>query len=428
MKLANSKRLWKYSLKHLAGGVNSPVRAFNAVGGTPLFIKAGKGPWFSDVDGNSYLDYVMSWGVLIFGHADPDIQSALSAAVLKGVSYGAPTEAEAALAEMIKKALPSIDKLRFVSSGTEAVMSAIRLARGFTGRDKIVKFTGCYHGHADSLLVKAGSGAATFGSPSSPGVPARFARSTVSLEYNDTKGFLDFMARRGKDVACVIVEPIAANMGLVLPAPGFLAALKDTCTRSGSALIFDEVITGFRVGFSGAQGLYGIRPDLTTLGKIIGGGLPVGAYGGREEIMRNLSPAGKIYQAGTLSGNPLAMAAGLAAIKKLSRPGVYKKLETSGSALEEGLRLIIRKRGLPLTLNRAGSLFTLFFSGGPLKNFRDASACDTRRYADYFWAMAERGVYLPPSQFETCFISTAHTAADIEDTLKAAAEALEKVK
>ncbi|MBU2572744.1 MAG: glutamate-1-semialdehyde 2,1-aminomutase [Elusimicrobia bacterium] len=419
-----SNTLWRYSLKHLAGGVNSPVRAFNAVGGTPLFIKQGKGARFSDVDGNSYLDYVLSWGVLIFGHADPAIQAALSAAVSKGASYGAPTEAEAALAEMIKKALPSIDKLRFVSSGTEAVMSAIRLARGFTGRDKIVKFTGCYHGHADSLLVKAGSGAATFGSPSSPGVPAQFARNTISLEYNDTNGFLDFMARRGKEAACVIVEPLAANMGLVLPEPGFLTALRKACTASGSLLIFDEVITGFRVGFSGAQGLYGIKPDLTTLGKIIGGGLPVGAYGGREEIMRHLSPAGRVYQAGTLSGNPLAMAAGCAAIKKLSRPGVYKKLEASGQAMEKGLRLIIRKRGLPLTLNRVGSLFTLFFSKGPLKNFTDASACDTKRYAEYFWAMAERGVYLPPSQFETCFISAAHSAADIEDTLKAADEAL----
>ncbi|PIU20187.1 MAG: glutamate-1-semialdehyde-2,1-aminomutase [Elusimicrobia bacterium CG08_land_8_20_14_0_20_59_10] len=427
LKTSRSKKLWAYSLKHLAGGVNSPVRAFNAVGGTPLFIRSAKGSRLSDVDGNSYLDYVLSWGVMIHGHADPDIQAALSAALSKGTSYGAPTEAEAVLAEMIKRALPSIEKLRFVSSGTEAVMSAIRLARGYTGRDKIVKFTGCYHGHADSLLVKAGSGAATFGSPSSPGVPAQFARNTVSLEYNDTNGFLNFMKRRGGEVACVIVEPIAANMGLVLPAPGFLAALRKACTRGGALLLFDEVITGFRVGFGGAQGLYRIKPDLTTLGKIIGGGLPVGAYGGREEIMRHLSPAGRVYQAGTLSGNPLAMAAGCAALKKLSRPGFYKKLEASGRAMEEGLRLIIRKGGLPLTLNRAGSLFTLFFSKGPLKDWTGASACDTKRYAKYFWAMAERGVYLPPSQFETCFISAAHSAADIRGTLKAADQALRTI-
>ena len=340
LKTAKSKKLWRYSLRHLAGGVNSPVRAFNAVGGTPLFIKSARGPRLHDVDGNSYLDYVTSWGVMIHGHADKDIQAALLAAVTKGTSYGAPTEAEAVLAEMIKKALPSIEKLRFVSSGTEAVMSAIRLARGYTGRDKIVKFTGCYHGHADSLLVKAGSGAATFGSPSSPGVPAQFARNTVSLEYNDTNGFLNFMKRRGGEVACVIVEPIAANMGLVLPEPGFLAALRKACTRSGALLIFDEVITGFRVGFGGAQGLYGVKPDLTTLGKIIGGGLPVGAYGGRDEIMRHLSPAGRVYQAGTLSGNPLAMAAGCAAIKKLSRPGFYQKLGASGRAWRTACALL----------------------------------------------------------------------------------------
>ncbi len=425
LKTSGSKKLWDYSLKHLAGGVNSPVRAFNAVGGSPLFIKSAKGPRLSDVDGNSYLDYVMSWGVMIHGHADTDIQTALLAAVPKGTSYGAPTGAEAVLAEMIKKALPSIEKLRFVSSGTEAVMSAIRLARGCTGRDKIVKFTGCYHGHADSLLVKAGSGAATFGAPSSPGVPAAFARNTVSLEYNDSEGFLAYMKRNGKEVACVIVEPIAANMGLVLPEPGFLQALRKACTKSGSLLIFDEVITGFRVGFGGAQGLYGIKPDLTTLGKIIGGGLPVGAYGGSGKIMSQLSPAGKVYQAGTLSGNPLAMAAGCAAIKKLSKPGVYKKLEASGQAMEKGLRLIIRKSGLPLTLNRAGSLFTLFFSKGPLKDWTGAAACDTKLYAKFFWAMAERGVYLPPSQFETCFLSAAHSPADIEATLKAAEQALD---
>ncbi|OIO01653.1 MAG: glutamate-1-semialdehyde-2,1-aminomutase [Elusimicrobia bacterium CG1_02_56_21] len=424
LKTDKSKKLWNYSLKHLAGGVNSPVRAFNAVGGTPLFIKEAKGSRLKDVDGNSYVDYVTSWGVMILGHADPDIQKAITGAIGKGTSYGAPTEAEAVLAEMIKKALPSIQKLRFVSSGTEAVMSAIRLARGYTGRDKIVKFTGCYHGHADSLLVKAGSGAATFGSPSSPGVPAAFARNTVSLEYNDIEGFRAYMKRSGKEVACVIVEPVAANMGLMLPEPGFLAALRKTCTATGALLIFDEVITGFRVGFGGAQGLYGIKPDLTTLGKIIGGGLPVGAYGGGKKIMKHLSPAGKVYQAGTLSGNPLAMAAGCAAIKKLSKPGVYKQLEASGQAMEKGLRLIIREGNLPLTLNRVGSLFTLFFSKGPLKDWTGAAGCDTKRYADYFWAMAERGVYLPPSQFETCFISTAHKPADIEATLKAAEQAL----
>lgn len=446
LKTAESEKLWEFSLKHLAGGVSSPVRAFRAVGGTPIFIKEGKGARLTDVDGNSYLDYVLSWGVLIFGHADPDIEAALLAAVSKGTSYGAPTAAEAGLAEMIKKALPSIEKIRFVSSGTEAVMSAIRLARGYTGRDKIVKFSGCYHGHGDCLLVKAGSGAAAFGSPSSPGVPARSARDTVSLEYNDTERFLEFMGRRGNEIACVIVEPIAANMGLVPPEPGFLTALKEACTRSGALLIFDEVITGFRVGFSGAQGLYGVRPDLTTLGKIIGGGLPVGAYGGRKEIMDRLSPAGKVYQAGTLSGNPLAMAAGLAAVKKLSRPGIYEKLEALGLALEKGLRLIMKKQqianskiansgkgrvmqeGEGLTLNRAGSLFTLFFSEKPVKNFTDASRCSAKRYASYFWGMAERGVYLPPSRFETCFISAAHSAADIKVTLKAAAEALAKVK
>jgi len=424
LKTAKSKKLWKLSLRHLAGGVNSPVRAFNAVGDTPLFVGSAKGARLRDADGNSYLDYVMSWGVMIHGHADRDIQAAILAAVPKGTSYGAPTGAEAALAGLIKKALPSMEKIRFVSSGTEAVMSAIRLARGYTGRDKIIKFTGCYHGHADSLLVKAGSGAATLGTPSSPGVPAALARNTASLEYNDVKGFNDFMARHGKEVACVIVEPIAANMGLVLPEPGFLPALRKACTRYGSVLIFDEVITGFRAGLGGAQGLYGIRPDLTTLGKIIGGGLPVGAYGGSEKIMRHLAPAGKIYQAGTLSGNPLAMAAGIAALKKLSKPGFYKKLESSGAAMEKGLRRIIKERSLPLTLNRVGSLFTLFFSAGPLKGWTGASACDTKRYARYFWAMAARGVYLPPSQFETCFISAAHSAADIAATLKAADQAL----
>jgi glutamate-1-semialdehyde 2,1-aminomutase len=427
LKLANSKKHWKYSLRHLAGGVNSPVRAFNGVGGSPIFVSRAGGARFTDADGNTYLDFVQSWGVMIHGQADKDIQAAVAAALENGTSYGAPTRAEAELAELIKKFLPAMAQVRFVSSGTEAVMSAIRLARGYTGRSKILKFSGCYHGHADSLLVKAGSGAATLGTPSSPGVPAALARETLTLEYNDIEGFKALMKKRGKEIACVIVEPVAANMGLVPPRPGFLQALRKGCTAAGAVLVFDEVITGFRAGLSGAQGLYKIKPDLTTLGKIIGGGLPVGAYGGRAEIMKHLAPAGKVYQAGTLSGNPLAMAAGLAALKKLARPGFYAALDKKAAAFEKDLREAIKGCRLPLALHRVGSMFTLFFAAGPLEDWPAVSACDTKAYAKFFWAAARRGVYLPPSQYETFFVSAAHTPADLKKAARAVAAALKTV-
>ncbi len=412
----------------MPGGVNSPVRAFGAVGGEPVFIARGKGAYLWDVDGNRYVDYVCSWGPLILGHAPAAVIKAVKAAAEKGTSYGASTAAEVELAEAISKAIPSMESLRLVSSGTEAVMSALRLARGYTGRDLIVKFNGCYHGHADSMLVKAGSGAATFGISGSAGVPAVTARKTLVAEYNDLDGVKTIFARHGGKIAALIVEPVAGNMGVVCPASGFLEGLRQMCTHHGALLIFDEVITGFRLRYGGYQDIIGVRPDLTTLGKIIGGGLPVGAYGGSRELMRKVAPLGPVYQAGTLSGNPLAVAAGLAALRLLAKKGVYKKLGAAGQRLVEGLRVAGAASGVPLRVNRVGSMFTAFFADKDVSNFPSASRADMKAYARYFRGMLARGVYLPPSGYEANFVSLAHSKADIDATIKAAGEVLGSLK
>ncbi len=426
--MADSKRrkshaAFRRAKKSIPGGVNSPVRAFRAVGGTPPFIAKGSGSRITDIDGNSRIDYVMSWGPLILGHAHPKVGEAISRAAAKGTSFGAPTEGETALVEEIRDAFPSIDLARLVSSGTEAAMSAVRLARAFTGRDRIIKFDGCYHGHADSLLVKAGSGALTFGTPSSPGVVKAAARETVSLRYNDADMVADYLTRHGGKVAAIIVEPVAGNMGVVPPARGFLQALRRLTHKHGALLIFDEVITGFRVARGGAQELYGIGADLTVLGKIIGGGLPVGAFGGRRDIMKKLSPLGPVYQAGTLSGNPVAVAAGIATLKELRRPALYRNLETKSKRLAEGLAAAAKKAGVPTTANRVGSMLTLFFADRSITNYGDAVRSDTRAYARFHAAMLTRGVYLAPSQFEAAFLSAAHTTADVTATIEAAEEA-----
>ena len=367
-----SKKLFEEAKKHIPGGVNSPVRAFRSVGGEPLFIKKAKGSKIFDVDGKAYIDYVLSWGPMILGHAHPVVTAALKKTIVSGTSFGAPTELEITLAKMVKKAFPSIEMVRMVSSGTEATMSAIRAARGFTGRDKILKFDGCYHGHGDSLLVKAGSGVATFGLPDSPGVPADLAKYTLTVAYNDLDAVKELASREGEQISCIIVEPVAGNMGCVPPEPGFLAGLRTVCNQYGIVLIFDEVMTGFRVSFGGAQQLYKIKPDLTCLGKVIGGGLPVGAYGGKLEIMQKIAPIGPIYQAGTLSGNPLAMVAGIETLKLLAKPGVYKSLEKSSLDLENGLRSVAQEAGIPSTINRVGSMFTTFFTDKKVKDFASA--------------------------------------------------------
>jgi len=408
----------------IPGGVNSPVRAFRSVGGKPLFMARGDGSRIWDVDGKEYIDYIGSWGPLLFGHRQSEVLRALQEVLEIGTSFGAPTEREVELAELICKLVPSIEQVRLVNSGTEATMSAIRLARGFTGRDRIVKFDGCYHGHGDSLLVKAGSGVATLGLPDSPGVPQALAELTTVLPFNDADALQREFQERGRDIACVIVEPVVGNMGCVAPRPGYLEAMREITAHNGTVLIFDEVMTGFRVAAGGAQQLYNIRPDLTTLGKVIGGGLPVGAYGGRADIMSRIAPAGPVYQAGTLSGNPLAVAAGLAALRRLESDSPYARLEALGLRLERGLNDAISRAGIPGRVNRTGSMFTLFFTDRKVVDFSSAKTCDTKRFNSWFHAMLDGGVYLPPSQFEAAFISAAHSDADIDRTIDVARSAL----
>ncbi len=408
----------------LAGGVNSPVRAFGGVGGTPIFIARAEGAVLVDVDGNEYIDYVGSWGPMILGHGDERVAAAASKALDKGWSYGAPTEIETRLAECVVGDFASMEKIRFVNSGTEATMSAIRLARGFTGRDLIVKFEGCYHGHVDALLVKAGSGLTTFGTPSSAGIPASVTSCTLLAPYNDLAAVEQLFAKHGRDIAAVLIEPVAGNMGCVPPVEGYLAGLRDLCTKHDALLIFDEVMSGYRVGLGGAQHIYNVQPDITCLGKIIGGGLPVGAYGARAEIMDKLSPLGPIYQAGTLSGNPLAMAAGLATLQAVHEKGFYTQLEMRADRLSQGLEAAARQAGVTVTQNRVGSMATMFFQAGPVTDYTSALRSDTAAYARFFHAMLERGVYMAPSQFEAAFISMAHSFEQIDATIAAAEESL----
>ena len=420
MKITRSIRLFEKAQHLIPGGVNSPVRAFRSVGGQPRFIKRAKGARLYDLDGNTYIDYVLSWGPMILGHASPTVVSAIKNAAERGTSYGAPTELEVELADRIRDAFPSMEKSRLVSSGTEAVMSAIRVARGFTKRDGVLKFEGCYHGHSDYLLAKAGSGLTTLGIPDSLGVPADFAKHTLTAPYNDIRTVQRILRDRGKDLACIIVEPVAGNMGVVPPAPDFLPALRQLATDHDLLLIFDEVISGFRVHYGGAQALYGVTPDLTVLGKIIGGGLPVGAYGGRRDIMDLIAPAGPVYQAGTLSGNPLAVTAGLATLKQLRAKNLYKQLEERSAALARGLADEAKRAGIALTQTRVGSMLTSFFTQEPVVDWNSAKKSDTKRYGLFFHGMLEQGIYLAPSQFEAAFLSTAHTSADIEKTIRAA--------
>jgi len=424
LKTARSEAAFEAARRVIAGGVNSPVRAFRAVGGRPIFMARGQGAYVTDVDGNRYIDYLGSWGPLILGHAHPHVVEAIERAAREGTSFGAPTERETRLAEKVIAAMPSIERLRFVNSGTEATLSAIRLARGFTGRPLVMKFAGCYHGHVDALLVQAGSGGMTFGVPSSPGVPEGVTRDTLVVRYNDTAGVRRVVQEQGDRLAAIIVEPVAGNMGVVPGEAEFLSTLRKLCDEKGIILIFDEVMTGFRVAWGGAQSLYGIRPDLTTLGKIIGGGMPVGAYGGRQEIMSRISPDGPVYQAGTLSGNPLAMACGLATLELLEQPGTYEALEARSARLAEGLTDAARRAGVPSTVRRCGSMLCAFFTAGPVTDDVTASTSDTARYGRYFAAMLAGGVYLAPSQFEAMFVSTAHTSEDIERTIEVAAAAM----
>jgi glutamate-1-semialdehyde 2,1-aminomutase len=412
----------------IPGGVNSPARAFGAVGGEPIFFARADGQWLTDVDGHAYLDYIGSWGPMILGHRHPRVVAAVEQALATGTSYGAPTEAESRLAELIIEAVPSVEKVRMVSSGTEAAMSAVRLARGFTGRDRIVKFAGNYHGHADSLLVAAGSSAATLGVPDSPGITAGTARDTIVLEYNDPAALEAVFAAEGHAIAAVLMEPVVGNMGLVVPGAEFLAAARRLTHEHGALLVFDEVMTGFRLAYGGAQEVLGVTPDLTTLGKIVGGGLPLGAYGGRADVMDHVLPAGKVFQAGTLSGNPLAVAAGTATLEVLRDERPYAALERHGVALEAGFRAAAAQAGIPAWVARVGSMMTMFFQRGPeavpVTGWRTASASDTGRYAAFFWGMIDRGIYLPCSQYEALFFSTAHTDADIEATVAAAGDVL----
>ncbi|MCP3670040.1 MAG: glutamate-1-semialdehyde 2,1-aminomutase [Gammaproteobacteria bacterium] len=414
--------------KHIPGGVNSPVRAFNGVGGDPIFIDSAQGPYIYDPDGNRYIDYVGSWGPMILGHAHPEVIKAVQSVIGKGLSFGAPTETETAMADKVCELVPSMDMVRMVSSGTEATMSAIRLARGYTGRDKIIKFEGCYHGHSDSLLVKAGSGALTLGEPSSPGVPAALAEHTITLDYNDLDQVNQTLAEMGDQVACIIVEPVAGNMNCIPPLPGFLEGLRSACDEHGVVLIFDEVMTGFRVALGGVQGLYNINPDLTTLGKVIGGGMPVGAFGGKREIMLKIAPLGPVYQAGTLSGNPVAMSAGLKTLELISEPSFFADLTNKTQTLVDGLLEQARKAGVAATANQVGGMFGLFFTDADkISNFAQSTACNQGQFKAFFHAMLARGVYLAPSAFEAGFVSAAHSDEDIQATIAAAGEAFAEV-
>jgi glutamate-1-semialdehyde 2,1-aminomutase len=422
MKRDRSGKLFLKAKELIPGGVNSPVRACRSVGMDPLFIKRADGSRVFDADGNAFIDYVGSWGPMILGHRHPDVISAIKKVLDRGTSFGAPTDLEVELAAMVIEAVPSVEMVRMVNSGTEATMSALRLARGVTGRDLVIKFDGCYHGHGDSFLVEAGSGVATLGIPGSPGIPAACVQSTVSLPYNDAERVKKVISEKGDSVAAIIVEPVAGNMGMVPPEPGFLEALREISTRNGIILIFDEVMTGFRVAYGGAQALYGVIPDLTCMGKVIGGGLPVGAYGGKKEIMKNIAPEGPVYQAGTLSGNPVAMAAGIATLTCLQAPRFYQNLEAKSATLAKGLKKAAEQAGIPVVSTRVGSMVGLFFTDQPVSNFADAQKSDVKRFARYYALMLERGIYLAPSQYEAGFVSAAHTDEDIDMTIRAAKE------
>jgi glutamate-1-semialdehyde 2,1-aminomutase len=422
---ARSVSLYHEALKYIPGGVNSPVRAFKSVGMNPVFIKHGDGSKIFDEDGNEYIDYVGSWGPLILGHRHPIVIEALERCLKEiGTSFGAPTELETILASMVVEAVPSVEMLRLVNSGTEAAMSALRLARGYTGRNKIVKFEGCYHGHADFLLIKAGSGALTMGVPTSPGVPEETASNTIVAEFNNIEKLKEIFAAGGEEIAAVIVEPVAGNMGVVPPAPGFLEGLRSITNQYDSILIFDEVMTGFRVAYGGAQKLYGVTPDLTCLGKVIGGGLPVGAYGGKREIMEYVAPAGPVYQAGTLSGNPLAVTAGIATLQILKQPGIYDELNKKSASLANGLRESAVRKGVELNVNRVGSMLSAFFTGKKVTDYAAACSSNTEYFSLFFKSMLEKGIYIAPSQFEAVFVSTAHSENDIEQTLESAEQSL----
>lgn len=424
MNRTRSRDAFEHAGRLIPGGVNSPARAFGGVGGQPIFIARGEGPYLHDLDGNRYLDYVASWGPLILGHCHPRVVRAVEEALHKGATFGAPTELESELAELTIEAVPSIEMVRMVSSGTEAAMSAIRLARGFTGRDVIVKFAGCYHGHVDSLLVQAGSSATTLGVPNSPGVPKGCTQDTLCLRYNDVTALAEAFHAHGDRIAGVILEPVVGNAGLIVPKAEFLISLRLLTEKHGALLIYDEVMTGFRLAYGGAQQLFGQRPDITVLGKIVGGGLPVGAYGGRADIMKKVMPAGPVFQAGTLSGNPLAMAAGIATLRELCEHPPYERLEKLGKFLEQGLKQAATDAGVPHQFGRVGSMWTLFFTTDPVADYDSAKKCDTARFARFFWAMMDRGIYLPCSQFEAAFISAVHTEEQIAETVRAAQAAL----
>ena len=427
MNFNNSKSYYTEAMRYIPGGVNSPVRAFKGVGGSPIFIEKAKGSKLYDVDGNEYIDYIASWGPMILGHAHPEVVAAIQNAAENGSSYGAPTHQEIEIAQLLCEAFPSIELVRMVSSGTEATMSALRVARGFTKKDKIVKFEGCYHGHSDSLLVKAGSGGATFGIPDSLGISSDLAKSTITLPYNDLEAFSSVAQERQKEIACVILEPIPANMGVIIPKEGFLEGLRKICDETGILLIFDEVITGFRVAYGGAQTIYHIKPDLTCLGKIIGGGLPVGAFGGRKDVMELVSPLGGVYQAGTLSGNPIAVAAGLTTLRLLSQPGLYENIEEKTQHLVKEVRLLARKKEVDLYTSQVGSLFCNFFTNCSVIDFTTAKTSNIEKYAAFFWNMIENGVYMVPSQFEAGFLSASHTDEDIHKTIHALERVFSKI-
>lgn len=427
--MSRSEQLFAAAQQHIPGGVNSPVRAFKGVGGTPVFVKRAEGAYIYDEDDKQYIDYIGSWGPMLFGHNFPPVIEAVREALNYGISFGAPTAIETEMAELICQTVPAMDLVRMVSSGTEATMSAIRLARGYTGRDKIVKFEGCYHGHSDSLLVKAGSGALTLGEPNSPGVPAALAEHTITLNFNDIDSVKEAFAEVGEEVACIIVEPIAGNMNCIPPVPGFLEGLREVCDQYGSVLIFDEVMTGFRVARGGAQELYGVHADLVTLGKIIGGGMPVGAFGGKREIMEKIAPLGPVYQAGTLSGNPLAMRAGIAMLTAMQREGLYEELSAKTEYLTEGLKAVAAKNGVPVCTAAVGGMFGLFFTeADSVNSFAEATACDLEAFKTFFHLMLDEGVYLAPSAYEAGFLSAAHTEADLDATIAAADRAFAKLK